>query len=243
MISAGFLASLGLSGFYYLVLWLLTKDAGYPLRQFLALQPWMSLLVLGFGIQWALFAKLKQGKMVASGNSVVSGAGMVSCCAHHAVEALPFLGLTGGAAFLVNYQKELLIIGILSNLLGIGYLMWWLKPQLVRPLVLETKIINLGKVEISATPTTIKPNEPIVFKLALTTHSVELSYDFTQIIKAEDDKGNTYTVSGWSGGSGGHHLEGELTLSSLQPKTKQLKLNFSGIDNQSGDLSWELERR
>ena len=128
MIAAGFLASLGLTGFYYLILLFLTKDAGYPLRQFLALQPWMSLLIIGFGVQWALFTKLKQGKMVASGNSVVSGAGMVSCCAHHAAEVLPFLGLTGAAAFLVNYQKELLIIGILSNLLGIGYLLWWLKP-------------------------------------------------------------------------------------------------------------------
>ncbi len=121
------IAGLSLAGFYYLVLWALTKDAGYPLRQFLALQPWMSLLVLGFGAQWALFAKLRQGKIVASSNSVVSGTAMVACCAHHAVEALPFLGLTGAGLFLVNYQKELLIVGILSNLAGIGYMTWRLK--------------------------------------------------------------------------------------------------------------------
>ena len=127
MIAAGLLASLGLTGFYYLVLLLLTKDAGYPLRQFLVLQPWMSLLVLGFGVQWALFAKLRQGKMMVGSNSVVSGTSMVACCAHHAVEALPFLGLAGAAVFLVNYQKELLVVGVISNLLGIGYMIWRLK--------------------------------------------------------------------------------------------------------------------
>ena len=82
---------------------------------------------MGFGIQWALFAKLKQGKIVASSNSVVSGTAMVACCAHHAVEVLPFLGLAGAAVFLVNYQKELLIVGVISNLLGIGYMLWRLK--------------------------------------------------------------------------------------------------------------------
>ena len=120
-------AVLGLISFYYLVLWLLTKDAFYPWRQFLALQPWMSLLILGFGTQWALFAKLKQGKIVASSNSVVSGTAMVACCAHHAVEVLPFLGLAGAAVFLVNYQKELLIFGLAANLAGIGYMLWRLR--------------------------------------------------------------------------------------------------------------------
>lgn len=127
MISAGLLASLGLSVFYYLVLFLLTSDPLYPLSQFLKLWPWMSLLILGFGTQWALFARLRQGKMMVGGSSVISGTSMVACCAHHAVEALPFLGLAGAAVFLVNYQKELLVIGIISNLAGIGYMLWRLK--------------------------------------------------------------------------------------------------------------------
>ncbi len=166
MIAIGFLASLGLTGFYYLVLLLLTKDAGYPLRQFLALQPWMSLLVFGFGVQWALFTKLRRGKVMAGGNSLVSGSSMVACCAHHGVEALPFLGLAGAAAFLVNYQK----------------------------------------VEISAA----------------------------------DDSGNNYQAVNWSGGSGGHHLEGELTLAALKPGAKQLKLILTDIDQKGGELTWEL---
>ena len=127
MIAAGLLAGLILTAFYYLILWFLTKDPVYPWRQFLSLQPWMSLLILGFGVQWALFARLRRSKMIAGGNSVVSGTAMVACCAHHAVEALPFLGLAGAAVFLVSYQKELLIFGLAANLAGIGYMLWRLK--------------------------------------------------------------------------------------------------------------------
>jgi len=105
MIAAGLLASLGLTGFYYLVLLLLTKDAGYPLRQFLNLQPWMSLLVLGFGVQWALFARLRRGKMVAGGNSLVSGTAMVACCAHHSVE-LDYDLIEGDLTFFYQYRSE-----------------------------------------------------------------------------------------------------------------------------------------
>ena len=86
MITAGLLASFGLSLFYYLVLFLFTKDALYPLRQFLVFQPWMSLLILGFGIQWALFARLRQGKMMVGGSG-----------GHHLQGSLAFDPLQSGA--------------------------------------------------------------------------------------------------------------------------------------------------
>ncbi len=123
MFKAGVTASAGLILFYYLVLWLLTKDLVYPWQQFLKLQPWMSLLILGFGLEWALFSRLRQGRIMVGGTTVVSGATMVACCAHHAVDVLPFLGIAGASVFLVNYQKELLIFGLLVNLAGIIYLL------------------------------------------------------------------------------------------------------------------------
>ncbi len=123
MFKAGVTASAGLILFYYLVLWLLTKDPVYPWQQFLKLQPWMSLLILGFGLEWALFSRLRQGRIMVGGTTVVSGATMVACCAHHAVDVLPFLGIAGASVFLVNYQKELLIFGLLVNLAGIIYLL------------------------------------------------------------------------------------------------------------------------
>ncbi|AKM79536.1 MAG: hypothetical protein UX85_C0010G0015 [Candidatus Beckwithbacteria bacterium GW2011_GWB1_47_15] len=132
MIVAGLLASLGLSAFYYLVLFLLSQDPFYPLQQFLSLWPWMSLLIIGFGVQWSIFVKLRQGKMMVGGTSAISGTAMVACCAHHVSDLLPFLGLAGAAIFLVNYQKELLIVGIVSNLAGVGFMAWrlWRQSQI-----------------------------------------------------------------------------------------------------------------
>ena len=130
---------------------------------------------------------------------------------------------------------------VLVTILVFGLAAWlWFKPKPVASAALGSKIINLGKVEISATPEKVKVGEPLVFKLAFTTHSMELNYDFTQVIAVGDDRGNSYPAVNWSGGSGGHHLEGELTFNSLKPGAKQMKLIFKEIDNQSGELTWDL---
>ncbi|OGD56574.1 hypothetical protein A3I57_02535 [Candidatus Beckwithbacteria bacterium RIFCSPLOWO2_02_FULL_47_23] len=130
---------------------------------------------------------------------------------------------------------------VLVTILVFGLAFWvWFKPKPVATAPLESKIINLGKVEISATPEKVKVGESLVFKLALTTHSVELNYDFTQVIAAGDDRGNSYPAVNWSGGSGGHHLEGEITFDRLKPGARQLKLIFTDIDQKGGELSWEL---
>ena len=119
----------------------------------------------------------------------------------------------------------------------------WLKPQAVAPIALETKTINLGQVEISTTPKNVEAGKALVFDLTFTTHSVELDYDLTQVVSAKDDRDNSYQVISWSGGSGGHHLQGSLAFDPLQSGAQELKLIFTGIDNQSGELNWKLERR
>ncbi|MCG2691324.1 hypothetical protein L6272_00700 [Microgenomates group bacterium] len=118
---------LGLSGFYYLLLWAVTRDPWHPIYQFKLFQPWMSLLIIGFGIQMGLFWMLKQkkeAKLVAGTGSAVSGTTMVACCAHHVVDLLPILGFSAAAIFLSEYQKELLIFGVLANLTGIIFMLW-----------------------------------------------------------------------------------------------------------------------
>ena len=44
---------------------------------------------------------------------------MVACCAHHLTDLLPFLGLAGLAIFLADYQLLFIIVGVLSNIVGI----------------------------------------------------------------------------------------------------------------------------
>jgi hypothetical protein len=105
---------------------------------------------------------------------------------------------------------------------------------------LKEQTINLGAVEIAAAPKTVKPGKPLVFQLVFTTHSVNLNYDFTQLIAGADGLGNSYSAFVWSGGNGGHHLSGNLTLAPLKDKTKEIKLIFTDIDGKGGELLWQL---
>lgn len=151
----GFFSGLiGLSGFYYLLLFVVTGDPSHPLTQFLLSQPWMSLLIVGFGIQMGLFWLMRKGiqfnlqekkdsKMAAGTSTAVSGMAMVACCAHHLVDLLPILGLSAAALFLSEYQKQLLIFGVIANIIGIAMMLWFItgkaKPGVIFN-ILSTKI-------------------------------------------------------------------------------------------------------
>lgn len=84
-------------------------------------------ITFGFGVQVALFTYLRAlrayigaGSMVAStGTSTVA---MLACCAHHLTELLPIVGLSGVAVFLTAYKTPLLWLGVVMNLVGIGYM-------------------------------------------------------------------------------------------------------------------------
>ncbi len=59
---------LGLSIFYYAILFAITGDPSHPLTQFTLFQPWMSLLIVGFGVQLGLFWLLKNGSHFSGGD-------------------------------------------------------------------------------------------------------------------------------------------------------------------------------
>ncbi len=51
---------------------------------------------------------------------------MIACCAHHAADILPILGLSavaGAAGFLAEWRVPLMSLGIVMNLAGILYLL------------------------------------------------------------------------------------------------------------------------
>lgn len=136
-IAFGIAGAIGLFLFYYIVLYLVTKDPAHPINQMKLYQPWMSLLILGFGIQTGLYYLLRKGVRfrisrgdkreagaITGTGATVSGVSMAACCAHHIVDVLPVLGISGAALFLTEYQKELLMIGVLVNVLGILYMFW-----------------------------------------------------------------------------------------------------------------------
>lgn len=99
----------------------------HALEQTVMLWYWVVALAGGFGIQAGLFSFIRQGlrqrKASASVSVATSGGvsagSMAACCAHHLTDVLPLLGLSGLAAFFASYQLLFIVIGVLSNIVGI----------------------------------------------------------------------------------------------------------------------------
>ncbi|MDP2730613.1 MAG: hypothetical protein Q8O55_09015 [Dehalococcoidales bacterium] len=111
----------------YLGIITLAQDWSHALQQTADLWYWVLALAGGFGIQAGLFSFIRNGmrlrRATAAGSVAVSGGvsagSMAACCAHHLSDVLPLLGLSGMAIFLVRYQLLFIIIGVLSNIIGI----------------------------------------------------------------------------------------------------------------------------
>jgi len=85
-------------------------------------------LAAGFGVQVALFLKLrevvsraKEAGAVIAASGTASTAAMISCCAHYLANVAPVLGATGLVAFAAQFQVELFWVGLAFNAAGIGY--------------------------------------------------------------------------------------------------------------------------
>jgi len=86
-------------------------------------------IILGFGVQAGLYTILKlrlfipvakigpSGPMMGAGGTT-STIAMVACCAHHAADVLPILGLTAAATFLAQYRIAFMLVGLGTTLLG-----------------------------------------------------------------------------------------------------------------------------
>lgn len=132
----------------------LAQGAQHMLEQTARLWYWLAILAVGFGIQAGLFSFIRQAlrerkaavtaSVAASGG--VSAGSMVACCAHHLADVLPLLGLSGLAAFLVNYQFLFIIIGVMANAVGVSIMLETIQRHGLCP-VLARLPINMGWVK------------------------------------------------------------------------------------------------
>ena len=92
-------------------------------------------IILGFGIQMALYTILKKRLFVPVStpgpSGALTGAGgttstlaMVACCAHHVTDVLPILGLTAAATFLAEYQTAFMRGGLGTTIIGIVIMLY-----------------------------------------------------------------------------------------------------------------------
>lgn len=90
----------------------------------------VSPIILGFGVQLALYTTLKKrlfapvaytgpsGKL-AGASGTTSTIAMAACCAHHVTDVIPILGLTAAATFLAEYRIAFMLVGLGMTLVGI----------------------------------------------------------------------------------------------------------------------------
>ena len=147
----GLAAALGVVGFY-LGLLTLTSDWYFAKVQFSDYRWWIIALALGLGIQGVLYSNMRirlrrepmrgaKSSLAASGG--MSAASMAVCCAHF----LPTLGLpflSAAAAGLERYQTMFFLIGVLSNLFGIGFMLrMMVKNGMIVPGIFPSRL-NFG---------------------------------------------------------------------------------------------------
>lgn len=128
--SAGFgaLAFGLLLGAYFAVL-TLVSGWKFTVSQFSDFWFYILPLAAGFGIQVALYTRLRQllhqsqdARAVMATSGTTSTAAMISCCAHYLVNVAPVLGATGLVTFATQYQVEFFWVGIAFNVAGIAYI-------------------------------------------------------------------------------------------------------------------------
>lgn len=130
----GIAAALGVVVFY-LGLLTLTSDWYNARMQFNEYRWWIIALSLGLGTQATLFSfmrnkifgtNIKAAKSGLAASGGMSTASMAACCAHYLVPLVSALGLpflSGAVAGIATYQTELFMLGVLSNLFGLGIML------------------------------------------------------------------------------------------------------------------------
>lgn len=106
----------------------LVSGWSFTVSQFAEFWYYIVPLAAGFGVQVALFLKLrevvsraKEAGVVIAASGTTSTAAMISCCAHYLANVAPVLGATGLVAFAAQFQVELFWVGLAFNAAGIGY--------------------------------------------------------------------------------------------------------------------------
>jgi len=149
-LAAFLLGSAFIASFYIGILtWAQGWD--YASSQFVRDRWYVVPIIVGFGVQAALYTVLRfrlfipvistgpAGSMMgASGGT--SATAMVACCIHHVTDVLPILGLSAAASFLTRYQRPFMLVGLAMNLIGIVIMLLILyrERQKLQP-VLETR--------------------------------------------------------------------------------------------------------
>lgn len=123
------LGSAFIAAFYFGILtW--AQGWAYAAGQFSRDRWYVLPIIIGFGIQSALYAILRfrlfvparttgHGGALMGASGGTSATAMIACCIHHVTDVLPILGLSAAASFLTRYQRPFMLVGLAMNFVGI----------------------------------------------------------------------------------------------------------------------------
>ena len=130
-VGAGILAGLSLVGLYLgIVTWV--QGFGHARELLWDDRYFVAAIASGFGLQAGLFVYVRRllsqrgrgsAAAVTATGTGTSSAAMIACCAHHATDALPLLGLSGAAIFLNDYRIPLMAAGLAVNAAGVAFML------------------------------------------------------------------------------------------------------------------------
>lgn len=129
---AGIIGAAGLIALYLLIVGLGSRSWSHALSLLLTDRYYVAAVVAGFGIQIGLYAHvrgmlrhthgLQSSTAVAATGTGTSTVSMIACCLHHVSDILPVVGLSGAAVFLSNYKIPLILVGVVTNAIGIAFM-------------------------------------------------------------------------------------------------------------------------
>ncbi len=121
----GVAAAAALAAIYAVVVGAVGGPA-HLVRQTAADWPWLVLILAGFGAQAAAYTELRRRRRLTATVRGAAGAGggastvgMVACCAHHAADLAPLIGVSGLTVFLTEYRIPIMLVGIVVNAIGV----------------------------------------------------------------------------------------------------------------------------
>ncbi|MEM2889411.1 MAG: hypothetical protein QXM52_02985 [Candidatus Bathyarchaeia archaeon] len=224
----GVVASLLLVLSYFSIVGTL-ESFDHAVAEFLSISYLLIPLIVGFGVQVSLFSysrslskAMRQGSVSVTTSGGLSTASMIACCAHHLTDVVPFIGITALTLFLTAYQIVFIIIGLLSNIVGVLTILAFMqKHKLYNP---RGFLANLMQLNIAKTRN---------FALILSLIVVIISFAWVGLVNQ-----TAFVLPTKRSEQNGLAIEVTLLPFAVGDEVK-FKLRF---DTHSGDLNFDLTK-
>ena len=110
-----------------------------------------------------------------------------------------------------------------------------------------TRSDGQGAVTFEVKPKNLSnPGNALVFKISMSTHSLELSMDLASLATLTTDNGRTVQATVWDAPRGGHHVSGTLSFPAIVDGTpildgaSKLTLTIIDVDAQERVFTWDM---